>query len=261
MQPLHAAIYQYACCDEPPLERLARLDAALNANPDALDLVVCPELFLSGYNVGDRVRTLAEPRDGAFARAAADLARKRRVAMIYGYPERADGTIYNAAICIGANGRVLANHRKLVLPNDFERSHFTPGSACGLVELNGWSVALLVCYDVEFPETVRACAQRGAQLVVVPTALKKQWGVVARCVVPTRAFENGVFVAYANYCGREGAFEYLGESRFIGPTGAITSAADQETLVTARLDPADLARARRDLPYLQQCGALARLES
>ena len=252
-QALRAAIFQYQCRDEPPLERLARLDQALDAAGAQLDLVVCPELLLSGYNVGDKVQDLAEPRSGAFAQAAATVAKRRHTALLYGYPELANGSVYNAAICIGADGRTLAHHRKLCLPNGFERGKFTAGDDYTLFELGGWKVGILVCYDVEFPEAVRGCAQRGAELVAVPTALRKQWSFVARCLVPARAFENGVFVAYANYCGREGDFDYLGESRFVGPLGEITSAASQETLITATLDAGDIARARQALPYLQDC--------
>src|SRR6185436_6193904 len=99
-QALRVAIYQYRCREEAPLERLSRLDQVLGAQDGDLDLVICPELFLSGYNVGDRIRRLAEPRAGPFAEAAAALARKRRIALIYGYPERDGGSVYNAAMCI-----------------------------------------------------------------------------------------------------------------------------------------------------------------
>ena len=232
----------------------------LGAQDGELDLVICPELFLSGYNVGDRIRRLAEPRAGPFAEAAAALARKRRIALIYGYPERDGGSVYNAAMCIGPNGGVLAHHRKLRLPNAFEQSNFAPGDAYTFLELNGWKVAILVCYDIEFPEAVRGCARQGAQLIVAPTALRKQWSFVARNMVPTRAFENGIFVAYANYCGQEGDFEYLGESRFIGPMGQVISAADQETLLTAALDLQEIALARQDLHYVDDCVAFDRIQ-
>lgn len=256
---LRAAIYQYQCREEGPAERLQRLDRALDDVEGKLDLVICPELFLSGYNVGDRIRRLAEPATGAFSQAASALARKRRIALIYGYPELAGNTVYNAAICIDAEGRTIAHHRKLRLPNDFERTNFSPGNAYTLFPLRDWKLAILVCYDVEFPEAVRACAVRGAQLIVAPTALKKEWAFVARSMVPTRAFENGVFVAYANYCGEEGDFEYLGESCFVSPAGKLTSAADRETLVTANLDAREIERARQALPYLEDCSFFDRL--
>jgi 5-aminopentanamidase len=259
---LRAAIYQYRCRDEAPLERLARLDEALANRDGALDLVICPELFLSGYNVGgERVRQMAEPQDGPFSREASALARKRRTALLYGYPECVGSVLYNAAICIDAEGRTIAHSRKLRFPNAFEKATFTAGDCYTLFPLKGWKVAILVCYDVEFPETVRACATRGAQLVVVPTALKKEWTFVARSVIPTRAFENGLFVAYANYCGTEGSFEYLGESCFAGPTGKVTAGGAEETLVVATLDTAEIEAARRMLPYLDDCTIFERLRS
>lgn len=253
MTSLRAAIYQYECRNESPAERLQRLDRMLDEHQGKLDLVICPELFLSGYNVGDRIRQLAEPRNGPAARVAATLASKHGTALIYGYPEQSGSVIYNAAACIDRNGRTIAHHRKLRLPNAFEKNYFATGDDYTLFELNGWSIAILVCYDVEFPEAVRACAARGAQLVVAPTALKKEWAFVARSMIPTRAFENRFFVAYANYCGREGSFEYLGESCFAGPDGRLIAGGAAEALVTAELNQADIATARQALTYLQDC--------
>lgn len=250
---LRAAIYQYECRDESPAERLQRLDRMLGASQGRLDLVICPELFLSGYNVAGKIRQLAETQGGPFAQAAAALAKKHGTAVIYGYPEEAGAAIYNAATCIDRDGRTIAHHRKLRLPNAYEKSHFATGDAYTLFELNGWIIAILVCYDVEFPEAVRACAARGAQLVVAPTALKKEWAFVARSMIPTRAFENRFFVAYANYCGREGTFEYLGESCFAGPNGRVIAGGSMEALVTAELSLADIATARQALTYLEDC--------
>jgi predicted amidohydrolase len=254
---LRAAIYQYKCRDESPAGRLRRLDRALAAHGSNLDLVICPELFLSGYNVGDKIRQLAEPQGGPFAQAASLLARKHGTALIYGYPERSGSVVYNAAACIDRDGRALAHHRKLRLPNALEKSYFATSDTYTLFDLNGWSIAILVCYDVEFPEAVRACAARGAQLVAAPTALKKEWAFVARSMIPTRAFENRFFVAYANYCGREGSFEYLGESCFAGPDGRVVAGGSTEALVTAELDQAEITAAREALTYLDDCKRLA----
>ena len=257
---LRAAIYQYECRDESPAARLQRLDRMLSSHGSKLDLVICPELFLSGYNVGDKIRQLAEPQGGPFAQAAAALAKRHRTALIYGYPEQAGAVIYNAAACIDRDGRTIAHHRKLRLPNAYEQSYFVTGDAYTLFELDGWSIGILVCYDVEFPEAVRGCAMRGAQLVVAPTALKKEWAFVARSMIPTRAFENRFFVAYANYCGREGAFEYLGESCFAGPDGRVTAGGSTEALITAKLNPADITTARRTLTYLDDSKRFGELD-
>lgn len=250
---LRLAVYQYAARDESPDTRLRRLDDVLGATRDGpFDLVVCPELFLSGYNVGAKVADLSQPRDGSFAQAAAEIARRHQTALIYGYPEIAGGRCFNSAIAIGKDGRLQANHRKLRLPNGFESRWFAAGDSYTMLDVAGFRLGLLVCYDVEFPEAVRACALAGADVVVVPTALKAEWGIVARQLVPARAFENGIFLIYANYAGRENGFVYLGESCIIGPDGGeIARAGADETLLVGVLKREDIAQARTRLPYLE----------
>jgi predicted amidohydrolase len=69
-------------------------------------------------------------------------------------------------------------------------------------------------------------------------------------MITTRAFDNCLFVANANNCGREGSFEYLGESCFAGPDGNVVAGGATEELVATTLDAADIARARKSLDYL-----------
>ncbi len=258
---LRLAVFQYSARDETPDQRLRRLDDILRCAKDApFDLVVCPELFLSGYNVGTKLSQLSQPQQGSFARDAAEIARHHRTALIYGYPETADGRRFNSAIAIDNSGRQMAHHRKLRIPNGFERDWFAAGDKHTMLEIAGFRIALLICYDVEFPETARACALAGAEVIVVPTALRAQWGFVARQLVPVRAFENGVYLAYANYCGEENGFSYLGESCIIGPDGReISRAGADETLLTAVLKREEVALARARLPYLEHRDDLDRL--
>lgn len=231
-------------------ERLDWLAAALDRAGAAPDLVVLPELFQSGYNVGDLVARRAEPPDGPFARGVAALARAHGTAILYGYAERAGAALYNAAQCIDAEGAVIGHHRKLLLPPGFEGDHFQPGTGCSLFRLGGLTVAILVCYDVEFPETLRHVALAGADLVAVPTALGAEWRVVAHAVVPARAFENGVFLCYANYAGEENGLAYLGGSCIVAPDGRdLARAGASEDLLTAAVDRAAIAPARRRLPF------------
>lgn len=237
--------------------RLARLrDAIEDTRADSeqpLELVLCPELFASGYNVANDLAALAEPADGAtFARFAA-LAQSLDTAIVYGYPERDGERIYNAAALVSADGALLANHRKqLNSPGSFEEACFTPGDRPTRLTFRGINIAILICYEVEFPEAVRAAAAGGAELVLVPTALGAQWGVVAERVVPARAFENGVWLAYANHAGSENGLDYLGGSVIVAPDGRIEAAAGAaETLIGATIDVRRVAAAQQRLPYLE----------
>ncbi len=216
-----------------------------------VDLLLLPELFLTGYNVGERLMGWAEPCDGPMAMRVSELARQYNIAIHYGFPERRSDGVYNAAQCFGADGQQLSIHRKLILPPGFEGDHFQPGEGCSLFELNGFKIATLICYDAEFPETFRHVASLGAQLVLVPTALGAQWGVVAQKVIPTRAFENGVYVAYANQSGREGDITYFGGSCIIAPNGEeLARAGGKEEVLMAQLNTANVIAAQERLPYL-----------
>jgi predicted amidohydrolase len=77
-----------------------------------------------------------------------------------------------------------------------------------IIEYGGLRIGILICYDVEFPENVRRLALAGAHLIAVPTALPAtdQAGLIARKMVPVRAFENQLFIAYANHCGADDLF-------------------------------------------------------
>lgn len=252
---LRAGIFQSNGANLRPEDRLASLaDAIAGQN---LDLVVCPELFMSGYNVGNDLHDLAESADGPFAQRVADLARQTGTAICYGYPERDGKAVYNSALVVSATGSVLANHRKLAIPPGFEQNFFAPGNRLTTFELGGMKCALVICYDAEFPETVRAACTAGAEIVIIPTALGAQWDQVAHRVVPARAFENGCYALYANHAGSEGDITYAGASCIVEPDGRdVARADDQPQLITATLEASRVAAARQRLPYFADLVAL-----
>ncbi|MFF9606434.1 carbon-nitrogen hydrolase family protein [Streptomyces sp. NPDC014684] len=235
-------------------ENLKVLDeAAGRAAAAGAALLAAPEMFLTGYAIGDDIARLAEPADGDSADAIAEIAGRHGLAIAYGYPERDGDTVHNSAQLISADGTRLANYRKTHLFGGFERDRFTPGEQPVVqAELNGLTVGLMICYDVEFPENVRAHALAGTDLLVVPTAQMHPFQFVAESLVPVRAWESQMYVAYVNRVGPEGEFEFVGLSVLAGPDGvARTRAGREEQLVVADADPAFLAASREANPYLK----------
>ena len=217
-------------------------------------LLILPEMFLSGYNIGrEATRDVAEPADGPAAERAAVIAQDHGIALLYGYPERVGDAVYNAAQLIDRDGRRLANHRKSHLFGDIDRSVFSAGSAQPtLAELDGLRLGILICYDVEFPENVRLLALAGADFVAVPTALMQPYAFIPRALVPARAYENQVFLAYANRCGREGDLAYYGLSCIVGPDGVdLARAGTGQELIIADLDSELLAASRGINTYMR----------
>jgi predicted amidohydrolase len=252
---MRVAIYQ---CEPRPTQVAANLDrlayAAGEAAARGAELLLCPEMFLTGYNIGPAAaRRLAEPRDGDSARRVGRIALKRRLAILYGYPERGSGdSVFNSAHLVSANGSSLGHYRKTHLFGELDRMMFSASAAeSPVVDLNGWQLGMLICYDVEFPENARQLALAGADLIAAPTANMIPYDVVATTIVPARAFENQVYVAYANYCGREGEIEYCGLSCVASPDGTeVARAGRSETLIVADLDRSRMAASRRINSYL-----------
>ncbi|MBH5337995.1 carbon-nitrogen hydrolase family protein [Streptomyces pactum] len=253
MPPLRTALLQSSGHPGDTAANLAVLGEAVAAAAAAgARLLVTSELFLTGYAIGDGVHRLAEAADGPSARAVAALAAEHGVAVVYGYPERDGDAVYNAAQVIGPDGGRIANYRKTHLFGEFERTWFTPGdSPVVQAELDGVRLGVMICYDVEFPENVRAHALAGTDLLLVPTAQMHPFQFVAESLVPVRAFENQLYIAYVNRTGPEEEFEFVGLSCLASPDGATRARAGRgEELLFGEVDPRLLGDSRERNPYL-----------
>jgi len=232
---------------------LAALAAtAARARAAGAALLLGPEAWLAGYNIGGEVNRLAQAADGPAAQRIAAIARSHELAIAYGYAERAaDGTIFNSVQVIGPQGLPLAHYRKTHLFGAQERASYQAGSGFAApFEFAGLRIGLLICYDIEFPESVRSLALLGAELVLVPTALTAEYLPVPQVIVPARSLENQVFVAYCNRSGVEHGMAFLGHSCITAPAGhCLAAARDGEALLVADLDPAACRATATLYPY------------
>ena len=217
-------------------------DAAALAAAAGADVVVTPELFVTGYGAEGPGGGFAGP-DPTLLPRLQEIAAEHHVAVVASEPH--DGHI--TAVVVTSDGSVAGRYRKTHLWGDDERAAFTPGDGTPLiVEIGGLRCAVIVCYDVEFPEVVRGLALAGTQVLLVPTALDDE--AVAGVLVPARAMENRVALAYANQIGPG----FCGASVIVGPDGRelARAGADGEELLVADVTPEDLERARGLGDYL-----------
>jgi predicted amidohydrolase len=231
------------------LERVAQAAALAGAA-----LLLAPECWLCGYNIGAAVAELAETRDGASARRIAGIARQYGIAIAYGYAEREGlhGAVYNAAQVIGPDGASLAHYRKNHLFGPLERAAFKAGDGFEPpFRFGDFAIGLLICYDVEYPEAVRTLRLMGTELILVPTATTDEYGVVPDIIVPARAIENQLYLAYCNHAGVENGMRFLGRSRMVGSDGATLAAAGAgDALLIAQVDREVLNCSPDIYPYL-----------
>lgn len=234
---------------------LAALEgAAAEAAGLGADLLITPEMFLSGYAIGEAaLQALAEPSDGPIWAKVGAIAKCHGIALLAGGPRRDEGgRIFNTAQLYGKSGDLLGYYDKTHLFGDVDRAQFQAGSALSeVIEFQGWSLGLAICYDIEFPEVARALAAKGADAILVPTANMEPFDSVATRLVPARGEENGVYVAYANYCGADDGFTYNGLSCLTGPDGAdIARAGRTPAMIIGTLSKEDLARMRAAVTYM-----------
>lgn len=208
---------------------LMEIAAETAAAQDAA-LLLTPELFVVGY-APQRIRDKISPADVAFAHGElADIARRYRIGLVYSLPGDEDPACRGiTATLVDATGTRRAHYQKVHLFGPEENAAFQAGTqAPPVVEFDGRQVGLAVCYDIEFPEMARAVAAAGADVLLVPTALAGDFPQIPHLVIPTRALENRMTVAYANHVGTADGWDFKGRSVVAGPDGAVLAALQDE---------------------------------
>jgi predicted amidohydrolase len=210
-------------------------------------ILVFPELFLHGYprSTAQDLRQVAEYVNGASFQAISSIAKSQHAAIVYGYVEKTAGSthLYNSLAFVGDDGKLLYNARKVHLYGDVEDHHFKRGEVLpSPFVFHGRKLVLLVCFDIEMPEAVRHVALSGAELVIAAAANTDPF--ICRKLVPTRAYENMLFVAYCNLCAPFAGHPrpFCGESVVAAPNGDILAQAPSypdshpDTLTLVELD-------------------------
>jgi predicted amidohydrolase len=227
--------------------RFGEVDRNLSDLADALsgapaDLVVAPELSLSGYlfTRKQEVERMAVEVPGPATDRLAEAAAKAGCHLAVGLAERSAGGLFNSAVLIGPEG-VVGVYRKVHLFYE-EKLYFSPGDrGFPLFDIRGVKVGLLVCFDHFFPEAARTLALQGAQIICHPSNLVlPEFGQLTTRV---RSIENRVFWILANRYGteeREGkALTYSGCSQVTAENGEILAraGAQEDSLTVVEVDP------------------------
>lgn len=231
--------------------------AAARAADTGADVLVTPELFACGYApqaVSPRLTTELVCR---IDEGAARIAGEHHIALVYSVPLPAPDGWHIGAVLLDKSGRELLRYGKVHLFGDEERASFMPASAVpGVTVFEGLRVGLLVCYDAEFPESVRALADAGAEVVLVPTALGVGFESVPQVLLRARALESQVALAYANHAGNApaadgGTLAFGGGSIILGPDGGVLDQAGPgPDLIIADVEKTTIEQARSAVPYL-----------
>jgi predicted amidohydrolase len=240
-------------------------EAVAAATARSAELVVFPELTLTGYALGHA--------DEDVSRAVTDaeieglVAETQGAAFVVGFAEAARVHTYNSAMYVEA-GSVRHVHRKLYLPTyDIweERKHFTPGGAMRAFDTRVGRMAILICSDAWQPALAALAVQDGAKVLIVPASstvrradIEEHWRDITRFYARTLQ----CYVVFVNRVGTEPGLRFWGGSHVYGPEGKLVAEAprDEPALLSAEIDLAAVRRVRREMPLVKEArlGLLSR---
>jgi deaminated glutathione amidase len=270
--PFTAACVQCTAGPDPEANLKEVAGLIPRAREQGAELIMTPEasnLIESGRRRRDKARREA---DDPFLAGMRDLARETGAWLLLGSlvidPSGEPGAdpgeerLANRSFLIDPAGAIVARYDKIHmfdidLPGGEsyrESNAYRPGDSTVVADTPWGRLGMTVCYDVRFPHLYRALAQAGADFLAVPSVFtvptgRAHWHVLLRA----RAIENGCFVfAPAQWGEHTGGRKSYGHSLIVDPWGEVLADGGEETgIVTARIDPAQIAEARRMVPSLQ----------
>lgn len=249
MARLRLALVQHAADLDPQVNREQLAELA----PSGTDLVVFPEAFARDFGQpGSDVSAYAEPVDGPFATEVARVAAERGTTVVAGMFEVGDDP-HRPFNTLVARGAAEASYRKIHLYDSFgyrESDRLCAGPvAPAVVDVAGFRVGLMTCYDLRFPELARMLVDAGAEVLVIPSAWVAgprkvdHW----RTLLRARAIENTVFVVAVGQPGPR----YTGHSMVVDPLGdVLVEAGECDEVLLAEIHRTGLDEARRTNPSL-----------
>lgn len=223
------ALAQVTIADGNKEANLKKMEQALKEASDQLaDIVIFPELNLTGLVSKEEMKTLAEGREGESFRRIQKMIGHYPVSLVYSFPEYvSDEELYITTCFMNKEGEAVAYYRKTHLFTE-ENEIFTAGNEWVTVGAESVPIGFLTCYDIEFPEPARALALKGATLLIVNSANMEPYDYIHRLFICARALENQLFIVYCNRIGSNEKYTYCGESAVIGPDGKVIAEIEKD---------------------------------
>jgi predicted amidohydrolase len=253
------ALAQISCRQANKTENLAKIKKLVaRAKKQRAELVIFPELSLTGYVVRDQIYELAEKIPGPSTKIIEDVAKKNDIHVIFGMPEVSDkteATLHNSAVFIGPEG-FIGKYHKMYLPTHSifeEKRYFRPGYQTAVFDTELGKLGLIICYDIYFPEVTRLTRLKGAELIVCISASPGVRRSFFEVLTVARAIENTAFLAFVNLAGIQDGLQFWGGSRLVGPSGRVLVQAnyDEDDFVMGEVNYPDIRPIEAFVPTLR----------
>jgi predicted amidohydrolase len=223
------------------------------------DLVVFPEISLSpffpqheNFNAKPYLLNRESPEIGTLCEAS----KQANINSIPNVYLSEGGKNYDASLMIDRHGQILGISKMVYItqfPGFYEQNYYAPSDGGFQVfETDFGLVGVVICFDRHFPESIRSCVLKGADLIVIPTVNRKgEQEEMFEWELRVAAFQNSVAIAMCNRVGIEGNSHYYGKSILVGPLGnVVIKAGESEGLFWGGFDPKSIRQIRKANPYL-----------
>ncbi len=244
-------IFQYAPVWEDKLQNQQQIEQLLNNNPLKCDLLIFPEMTLTGFTMNSGSAT--ENLNGDSVIFFSKLAQKYRTAIIAGMVSGEKRKFYNCALYIDSGGVLFDVYRK-IHPFSYsnENVHYSAGEKLSIVHNFGCNIGLSICYDLRFPELFRLYAKERVELMVNianwPSTRIAHWQTLCRA----RAIENQCYFIGVNRTGTDPNEEYNGNSIIVSPRGEVLlETSNEQGIFTRDIDLNEVLKTRKQFPFLK----------
>jgi len=191
----------------------------INSITTPKQVVVMPEMFATGFSMN--AVALAEPMSGPTLAWMAETAVKHNIILTGSAIIEEDGKIFNRLLWVRPDGAIEHYDKKHLFAYANEDKHYSPGDRRVIVQVNGWRINLLVCYDLRFPVWAR-CKDQEDDAILYVANWPQQRSLAWRTLIQARAIENQSYVIGVNRVGTDNnGNQYIGDSMVIQPNGEI----------------------------------------
>lgn len=201
-------------------------------------VAVYPELMLSGYTASVADPGAAYDHDRQALDEVRRLCKRNCAWTVLGAVTKVAERFMNTALCINDQGEIVAVHHKRRLFGEAEACAFGMGDAITLFDTPLGRTGMAVCFDIEDPALVAEYRRLGAETILTPTANMRPYTLVSTVKVRSRALDNELLIAYANYAGRDGEWDFPGDSVVVNGEGEVLAQLGPCSGVAALLMPA-----------------------
>ncbi|MFS0783063.1 carbon-nitrogen hydrolase family protein [Bacillus sp. 1P06AnD] len=184
------------------------------------DIVLFPELALTGYSIGCELEEQAESVEGETLTFLRSVCRELAIHSVISFPEKKEGSYYISSALIDDEGGIAGVYRKTHLFGE-EAASFKRGDCWPVFETKLGRIGVMICYDLEFPEVARLLRLQRADLILVNTANMTPYERYQTVYMQSRAMENEIPIAICNRLGMEGDLHFFGNSMAVDGKGHV----------------------------------------